>query len=570
MSWYTDNKAINQDQSIANAIGHRPKLSNPLERPSSMAIERILLRVVDTPPAMYRRPLSVSHFDGMQQNYIADRVVTAMGNHRTAGTLTRSSFAGTAGGFMRPTAAPVSVIEDYASTFVVLWMWVRRGSGNFSSQFELVCARTHAESLQLDFMGRVTGIYPDAEFTVNNVVMLNIRHTTQQGVVREDFNFSAAADFVADPNYRSINDSGSMIIQSPSNALYGALANRAGAPSGGRHSLPTSAMVTATPKVVPSSNAVPAQFIATAANAFINGTYSSDSTGIRDDAHDPDEYDASMAASRMSDAAHQANYSPLTNGFRFQQAMANLHAATEVSRVGLYGGMFTWGDLVTLDDRLRNFESREADRLVTVVIPDRLLSNNRVLVNQRYNGYGSEWAATSEESSACTMLINMVLVLMFEIGLSTVNFNVTNMTRDGRPRCALRGDHDLNFIAQVATSEADMLFCTRMENEIFPEIAAAGDGTYHEVSIACTADVLGDVWVRIQMNGNNPEERTLPASFSNQYGTQITTNQATLTGLSNTLSSITDAVSELRQQRSLAIAGERIPRNVSPYTTWAK
>jgi hypothetical protein len=52
--------------------------------------------------------------------------------------------------------------------------------------------------------------------------------------------------------------------------------------------------------------------------------------------------------------------------------------------------------------------------------------------------------------------------------------------------------------------------------------------------------------------------------------TQITTNQATLTGLSNTLSSITDAVSELRQQRSLAIAGERIPRNVSPYTTWAK
>jgi len=51
-----------------------------------MAIELILLRVVDTPPAMYRRPLSVSHFDGMQQSYIADRVVTAMGNHRTAGT----------------------------------------------------------------------------------------------------------------------------------------------------------------------------------------------------------------------------------------------------------------------------------------------------------------------------------------------------------------------------------------------------------------------------------------------------------------------------------------------------
>ena len=68
MSWYNDNSVINQNQSIADAIGHRPKLSNPLERPSSMAIERILLRVVDTPPAMYRRPLSVSHFDGMQQS----------------------------------------------------------------------------------------------------------------------------------------------------------------------------------------------------------------------------------------------------------------------------------------------------------------------------------------------------------------------------------------------------------------------------------------------------------------------------------------------------------------------
>ena len=71
---------------------------NPLQRPTTMTIERIIIRLVDTPPEMYHRPLAVTNFDGRQQDFIADRVVQAMHGSRSAGTLTRSSFAGCAGG----------------------------------------------------------------------------------------------------------------------------------------------------------------------------------------------------------------------------------------------------------------------------------------------------------------------------------------------------------------------------------------------------------------------------------------------------------------------------------------
>jgi hypothetical protein len=192
---------------------------NPLQRPTTMTIERIIIRLVDTPPEMYHRPLAVTNFDGRQQDFIADRVVQAMHGSRSAGTLTRSSFAGCAGGFMRPTESPIAMINDYRTTYAVMWLWVRRGGGNFNQSYELVSARFPAQALQLDFSGNVVGIDPHAQFQVNNVVMLNVRHVNERGSVYEVYDFSNTCDFIADENFVSYRDSSQMFIQSPTTAL---------------------------------------------------------------------------------------------------------------------------------------------------------------------------------------------------------------------------------------------------------------------------------------------------------------------------------------------------------------
>lgn len=541
---------------------------NPLQRPTTMTIERIIIRLVDTPPEMYHRPLAVTNFDGRQQDFIADRVVQAMHGSRSAGTLTRSSFAGCAGGFMRPTESPMSMINDYRTTYAVMWLWVRRGGGSFNQSYELVSARFPAQALQLDFSGNVVGIDPNAQFQVNNVVMLNVRHVNERGSVSEVYDFSNTCDFIADENFVSYRDSSQMFIQSPATALYGSLSNRATA--GVNAAVPTSAMVTATPKPVLSANAVPAQFIATATNAYVAGTYSSDSTGLRDDALDPSEHESAMAASRLADAASKACWTPLSgNGFRFQQAMANLNAATEGSHAGLYGGIFTWADLTEIDGRLRDFNGPEADRIITVMLPGRLLNGTHIADNVRYQGYGSEWTETSAEASAIMMLINMTLTVMFELGIATVCFNGTNENREHQFRCAMQVGHELNFIAQGNTVRDTDIFCSRMENEILPEIAASGDGYYRDMTVSVMADVLGDVSVTLAFDGNTPVSKHLPATYSNQYSLLLTPNQATLTSVSNTLSSIMDGVNDQRQRVSLDLARENLVNYNAPSSSWA-
>lgn len=541
---------------------------NPLQRPTTMTIERIIIRLVDTPPEMYHRPLAVSHFDGRQQDFIADRVVQAMHHSRSAGTLTRSSFAGCAGGFMRPTESPMSAIHDYRSTYAVMWLWVRRGGGNFNQSYELVSARFPAQALLLDFAGRVTGIAYDAEFQVNNVVMLNVRHITDRGGVTEMYDFSNTCDFIADPNFVNYRDSNQMLIQSPSTALYRSLTDRA--VTGGQQAIPTSAMVTATPKPVLSANALPAQFIATATNAYVAGTYSSDSTGLRDDALDPLEHENAMAASRLADAASKACWTPLTgNGFRFQQAMANLNAATDGAKSGLYGGIFTWQDLTEIDDRLRDFNGPEADRIITVMLPGRLLNGNSISDNMRYQGYGNEWAETSAEASAIMMLINMTLTVMFELGIATICYNGTNENRERQFRCAIQAGHELNFIAQGNTVRDTDIFCSRMESEVLPEVAASGDGYYRDMTVSVMADVLGDVSVTLAFDGGHPVSKHLPATYSNQYSLLLTPNEATLTSVSNTLSSIMDGVTDQRQRVSLDLARENLVNYSAPSSSWA-
>ena len=102
-----------------------------------------------------------------------------------------------------------------------------------------------------------------------------------------------------------------------------------------------------------------------------------------------------------------------------------------------------------------------------------------------------------------------------------------------------------------------------------PEVAASGDGYYRDMTVSVMADVLGDVSVTLAFDGGHPVSKHLPATYSNQYSPLLTPNEATLTSVSNTLSSIMDGVTEKRQRVSLDLARENLVNYSAPSSSWA-
>lgn len=89
------------------------------------------------------------------------------------------------------------------------------------------------------------------------------------------------------------------------------------------------------------------------------------------------------------------------------------------------------------------------------------------------------------------------------------------------------------------------------------------------MTVSVMADVLGDVSVTLAFDGNTPVSKHLPATYSNQYSLLLTPNQATLTSVSNTLSSIMDGVNDQRQRVSLDLARENLVNYNAPSSSWA-
>lgn len=559
-------RVYDHDDHPGSGVSARGALGSIL---NTIYIEKMTIRVIKKPPELvYRRPLTVGRFDGLQQDQTVDRIIQSthyVGDSKSggySGRMTRGVFSGLAGGYLRPSASPLSRVDLPNSSYAVGWIWVT--SRGINQAYELVCITFDADAIMLR-NGVAIGIDPKALITVNNVIQLRVlREGNAHGPTNEVHRFSHSSDMVTDPyfdSHRSLN----FQLQTPASVIQQAQSNRIGdIHRNGNHARAASTFVTTTPKPAPMAYRSPAQFIADTANAYVNSLRMSEDTYAASD--NPYEDDDLRSVNNMSSAASLLGHSPFATGsFRFQSALSEVNGGLGGDgRSGLFGGMFDWAELLEIDPRFRNFDTAEMDRVVDVIIPENAMGRSDITTETRHSDR-TNWSGTGDIHATAMMLGSITLSVMFELGVSTALFVVTNETLDGNFRCEMQGGSCLSFISDAVNYyEASDKFMTRIETEVAPDCAATGDGRFNEFTATVDADVLGEVYIAISMNGSPVEEFPLDSGFSSRWTPLVTETStggsrgaSTLHNIAATVASIFDATHKQQQDTAVNMLRSR-------------
>ena len=549
-----------QRPEVAGAVA-RGRLGSVLNQ---VYIDKIVIRVISKPPALvYRRPFTVDRFDGLQQDKTVDRIMEAFTHDDTddkkkrGGHMTRGVFAGIAGGYLRPSVTPQALIDVPDTSYAVAWIWI--GSKGLNHSYELVCVNFDTDAIMLR-NGEVVGIEPNAVIVVNNVIELRVVHEDYGGGrIKEVHNFRHSSNMVCDPTFISHRDENSLLLQTPETCIQQAQSNRVASIHGsGRTPKAASTYVTTQPKPAPTAYNVPAQFIADAANAFVNATSMSDDSYVRGiEGNGFDDYDSSedlRSVNNMSAAARLLGHTPFKdNSFRFQSALAEVNGGIGGDgRSGLSGGSFRWSELLEIEPRFRDFTMREAERDVQVYLPREAVGRSSVIAEQRFSD-DTPWSGTGEVHSAAMLLGNMTLAVMFELGISAAAFMITNETSSGRFLAELQRGDSLAFISTVDHFKTSDSFLTRIETEIAPECAATGDGRYHDLTAHVEADIAGACYITMSLDGSSPVQYPLDSAFSNGWTPLVTDSSPSLVSIATTVASVFEGAHLRRQHDSLNV-----------------
>ena len=557
-SFYTPEQFTRPELAASAARG---RLGSAL---NSVYIDKIVIRVISKPPALvYRRPFTVDRFDGMQQDKTVDRIMEAFdrsidkSGKQRGGHMTRGVFAGVAGGYLRPSVMPQSLIDVPDTSYAVAWIYI--GSKGMNHSYELVCVTFDTDAIKM-VNGEVVGIEEAAVITVNNVIELRTVHEDYgNGNFREVHNFRHSSNLVYDPEFVNYRTPGSLLLQTPETCIQQAQSNRVAAVHGNdRVAKAASTFITSQPKPAPTAYNVPAAFIADAANAYVNAASMNDDAYVRgiegngfDDYDDPEDL---REVNNMSAAARLLGHNPFKDrSFRFQSALAEVNGGVGGDgRSGLSGGTFRWRELLEIEPRFRYFTSSEAERDVQVYIPRGNAGRSSVKVEQRFSD-DTPWSGTGEMHSAAMMLGNMTLAVMFELGIAAAAFMVTNETTSGRFLSELQRGDALAFISTVDNFKATDAFLTRIETEIAPECAATGDGHYHDMTAHVEADVSGAVFITMSMDGASPVQYPLDSPFSNGWTPLVTGSAPSLASIAATVSAVFEGAHVRRQRESISM-----------------
>lgn len=130
----------------------------------------------------------------------------------------------------------------------------------------------------------------------------------------------------------------------------------------------------------------------------------------------------------------------------------------------------------------------------------------------------NEWGAPDRMTEIATALSHALPTLLSQFKQQSMNFEVTNMTRDGLPAAAVTGETPI--FARDRRAVTDQM-CTSIENDVMPEIMMLEDGDY-EINGRCS--IFGRTVVNISLDGYAFEPFSKPNYCSGMTSSTLMTD----------------------------------------------
>lgn len=347
-------------------------------------------------------------------------------------------------------------------------------------------------------------IDPDMEFVVNSVVRTRITNSyTPHGAVATE-NMVASKNVLCDPSWGGSMAPQQMYMMRPEDIInYKAVSHvLAGSPTkviDSRHLVQKDINTSST------NNGLAHNYAASIINSHVQAfTHASIST---------DEGDILGEARRL---VPEMMDNPLLS------ALASLRASSVV------GNVFTKRELERLDPNLNH-----------VLFYTPLTVTDMHTVHRA--GQTANWDGSDPNTVNAFTLSQAVPAIMSGLMLRSIAFTSTNSNITGQIFTSVSNSMDFSRQDVQARTAA---FVHRLENEVIHDMTFGNNLSYF---MSVTADLLGDIWITIAMDGNSPVDYVFPA-FGNSILTPVITPDAHLA--SNTAENFGILMDHVREMAS--------------------
>lgn len=141
----------------------------------------------------------------------------------------------------------------------------------------------------------------------------------------------------------------------------------------------------------------------------------------------------------------------------------------------------------------------------------------RNIHREAQRGDCAQWTGTTLEAVAATILSQAVTGLMLDHMITKVRLTATNRTIDGQP--AIHIEEFFSFAENLEMTPYINAFMGRFTMEVVPLVTGFNE---QDFAFSISADVVGDTYITVSLNGQPPMEFTTP-SFCDALMTPLVT-----------------------------------------------
>lgn len=446
----------------------------------------------------YSRPY-VTDIDQSTLNAVSDRVNQSIQN---AESITPMTLQGLGNAIVQPspTAYDASIINGWNNQRLrfILTVEVKYAVGGVSHFHYTGYTSYVGVSLQSQSLD------PEMEFVVNSVVRTRITENfTPQGMLSTE-NMVASKLVLCDPGWSGSMSPQQMYMMRPEDIInYKNVSHvLAGNPT----------------KVIDSRNLVQKNLSTSSTNNGLTHNYAASiiNSHVKAFTTSPNNADESDILGQARRLVPEAMDNPLL------QALASMRG------VGTVVNVFNNKELERLDPNVGN---------VTIYTP----LTERDLQHVHRAGQTSTWDGSDPSTVNAFTLSQAIPAIMSGLMLRTIAFTSTNSNINSQIFTSVTNSVDFSRENIQARTAA---FVQRLENEVLFDMTHGNAMSYY---ISVVADLLGDIWITIAMDGNPPMDYVFPA-FSNSILTPVITPDINLA--SNTAENFGSLMDHVREMAS--------------------
>lgn len=217
---------------------------------------------------------------------------------------------------------------------------------------------------------------------------------------------------------------------------------------------------------------------------------------------------------------------------------------------GALTNKFTFRDLLRLDpnaerDDICFVQWREAPQRAGLAVPGENMHVN--------DGRTSGWHGNDRSTQVATMITNILPSLMADLALQSVTLYAANI-QAGNPVCW--ATNPMGILGDVDMSPQALVLQRQFQQQLVDAVSYNGQIRY-EISVQ--ADLAGEIWIKVQLEGDHAYDYVAPAYASSQMSPVMTTRRSTLDNLAESFHTL--------QQETMPVVHKPVSHSIGFFNT---